>query len=85
MLKCICICVLCGILVPDTKGALQRVHLPLVMLVAYPTSIQESIGCTPFELVFGIEARLPVDVMYGLPPQTSPTKVNQYGFETLHE
>ena len=52
-------------------------HLPLVML-AYRTSVQESTGCTPFELVLGREARLPVDVMYGLPPQTSPTEVNQY-------
>ena len=47
-------------------------HLPLVML-AYRTSVQESAGCTPFELVFGRDARLPADVMYGLPPQTSPT------------
>ena len=41
-------------------------HLLLVMLV-YRTSVQESTGCTPFELVFGRDARLPVDVMYGLP------------------
>ena len=52
-------------------------HLHLMML-AYRTSVQESTGCTPFELVFGREAPLPVDVMYGLPPQTSPTEVNQY-------
>ena len=51
-------------------------HLPLVML-AYRTSLQESTGCTPFELVFGRDAWLPVDVMYGLPPQTSPTEANQ--------
>ena len=55
-------------------------HLPLMMLV-YRTSVQESTGCTPFELVFGREARLQVDVMYGLPPQTSPTEVNQYALD----
>ena len=55
-------------------------HLPLVILV-YCTSVQESTGCTPFELVFGREARLPVDVMYGLPPQTSPKEANQYALD----
>ena len=55
-------------------------HLPLVML-AYRTSVQESTGCTPFELVYGRDARLPADVMYGLPPQTSPTEANQYALD----
>ena len=59
-------------------------HLPLVML-AYRTSVQESTGCTPFELVFGREARLPVDVMYGFPsdfPNRSESVC--FGFEASH-
>ncbi|KAL5502410.1 hypothetical protein EMCRGX_G009180 [Ephydatia muelleri] len=56
-------------------------HLPLVML-AYRTNVQESTGCTPLNMhVFGREARLPVDDMYGLPPQTSPTEVNQFALD----
>ena len=51
------------------------------MMLAYRTSVQESTGCTPFELVFGRVARLPVDVMYGLPPMTSPTEVNQHALD----
>ena len=50
-------------------------HLTLVML-AYHISVKESTGCTTFELVSGREARLLVDVMYGLPSQTPPTEVN---------
>ena len=42
-------------------------RVPLLML-AYRTSTQESTGCTPFYLMFGREARLPADVMFGLPP-----------------
>ena len=38
--------------------------IPTVML-AYRTSVQESTGCTPYFLLFGREARLPVDVMLG--------------------
>ena len=51
--------------------------IPAVML-AYRTSVQESTGCTPYFLLFGREARLPVDVMFGLPPNVPPQPVHQY-------
>ena len=55
-------------------------HILMVML-AYRTSVQESTGCTPFYLMFGREARLPADVMYGLPPSSNPIQVNQYALD----
>ena len=39
------------------------VQLPLIM-IAYRTSVQESTGATPFSLMFGREAHLPIDVWY---------------------
>ena len=42
-------------------------QLPTAML-AYRTSIHETTKATPFSLMFGREARLPVDVVYGSPP-----------------
>ncbi|KAL5494279.1 hypothetical protein EMCRGX_G015577 [Ephydatia muelleri] len=55
-------------------------HILMVML-AYRTSVQESTGCTPFYLMFGREARLPADVMYGLPPSSNPIQVNHYALD----
>jgi len=42
-------------------------RLPAVAF-AYRTSVQESTGFTPFFLMFGREATLPADIVYGPPP-----------------
>ena len=43
--------------------------LPTI-LMAYRSSIHESTGETPFTLMFGREAQLPVDIIYSLPKET---------------
>ena len=55
-------------------------YLPVLMF-AYRTSVQESTGCTPFQLVFGREVRLPIDVMFGLPPHYPPMESNKYAVD----
>ena len=52
-------------------------QLPLIMM-AYRTSIQESIGATPFSLMFGREAHLPNDVMFGMPPGEESVSPSHY-------
>ncbi|KRX45992.1 Retrovirus-related Pol polyprotein from transposon [Trichinella murrelli] len=49
--------------------------LPLTLL-AYRTSIHESTGATPYRVLYGREATLPIDLMYGLPevPPRTPAK-----------
>jgi len=55
-------------------------QLPLVMM-AYWTSVQESTQATPFSLMFGREARLPIDVMFGTPPDVVVTSPSQYALD----
>ena len=50
-------------------------------MFAYCTSLQECTGCTPFQLVFGRDVRLPIDVMFGLPPHYPPTEPNKYAVD----
>ena len=50
-------------------------------MVAYKTSMQESTGCTPIYFMFGREARLPADVIFGIPPNSIPQQVNQYALD----
>ena len=46
------------------------------LLLAYRTSIQDTTGATPFELMFGREPHLPEDVMYSTPSFTDTTSEN---------
>ena len=55
-------------------------QLPYVMM-AYRTSVQESTGATPFSLMFGREAKLPVDIMYGQPPNTLALSASEYSLQ----
>ena len=61
----------------ERDGELQ---LPFVMM-AYRTSIQESTRTTPFSLMFGREARLPIDLMFGPPPDEVVTSPNEYALD----
>ena len=53
--------------------------LPQVLL-AYRSSVHESTGATPFALLYGREARLPVDLCFPCPtePSTTSTTYQEY-------
>lgn len=48
--------------------------------LAYNTSVQETTGFTPFFLMFGREVRMPVDLVYGLPPNTDSESVSHLAY-----
>ena len=55
----------------DSEGSLRKVCM------AYNSSVNASTGFTPFYLMFGREARLPVDLIYGARSEES-SEVNEY-------
>ena len=55
-------------------------HVPMV-LMAYRTAVHESTGLTPVKLMMGHELRIPLDLLYGLPPDGTESCVTDYGKE----
>ncbi len=60
--------------IKDCQGSWEG-HIRAVCM-AYNTSVQPTTGFTPFYLMFGRNARIPVDLMYGTNPavETSPSE-----------
>ena len=58
----------------DENQTNWSVKLPYV-LMAYRSSVHETTGSTPHYLVFGHEVSLPLDLMHGSPPSTTPFDV----------
>lgn len=58
-------------------------HLQLA-LVAYRSSEYESTGFSPAMLMFGREIDLPLDLLYGQPPETDETEIKTEG-DYVHE
>ncbi|KFD51373.1 hypothetical protein M513_07778 [Trichuris suis] len=66
-------------LVSETPGNWDSA-LPLETM-AYNTSVHEATGVTPYFALFGREARVPVDIQYGL-PKPRPEHISAYIWQT---
>ncbi|KFD60141.1 hypothetical protein M514_27669 [Trichuris suis] len=66
-------------LVSETPGNWDSA-LPLATM-AYNTSVHEATGVTPYFALFGREARVPVDIQYGL-PKPRPEHISAYIWQT---
>ena len=53
-------------------------QLPLLLL-AYRTSVHDTIGTSPFELMYGREVRLPEDIMFALPATVETARADYKG------
>ena len=52
-------------------------HIPLLMM-AYLSSTHETTGVTPCCMMFGREIHLPVDLMFGKPPENNDLGTHEY-------
>ena len=61
-------------------------QLPMLML-AYRTSVKETTGITPFSLMFGRSARLPIDIEFNLPYASydNPSQYQKQLRQRLHQ
>ncbi|KRZ52294.1 Retrovirus-related Pol polyprotein from transposon [Trichinella nativa] len=67
----------------STKAEADKKNWDLVLpltLLAYRTSVHESTGATPYRVLYGREATLPIDLMYGL-PEVPPRTPAEYIWE----
>ena len=68
-----------GTILKNNKGRILAVTAPHIAqaVFAYNTSVQESTGFSPYEMVFGRPARMPIEVELGVPLR-KPTSQSDY-------